>query len=109
MRYIPVAHTTEIPDGQKKKLILENREILLVHVEGSFYAIDNRCTHLGGSLFEGNLDGFSVVCPRHGSRFDVRNGKLIEPGKILYIKVKAADLRSYPLKIVGTDIQIGIE
>jgi 3-phenylpropionate/trans-cinnamate dioxygenase ferredoxin component len=109
MKYTLIAHTTELPAGQKKKVILENREILLVNIEDSFYAIDNRCSHMGGSLFEGNMDGYSVICPRHGSRFDVRTGKLIETGKILYIKVKAADLHSYPLKVEGTDILIGNE
>jgi 3-phenylpropionate/trans-cinnamate dioxygenase ferredoxin component len=109
MEYKLIAQTSELPNGNKKKILYDNREILIVNVEGSFYAVDNKCPHMGGSLYDGDLDGYSIVCPRHGSGFDVRTGKVTQTGKMLYIKVKPKDLHTYPVKIEGTNIFIGIE
>lgn len=109
MEYIKVASTSELKDVRKKKVSLGDREILLANVDGEYYAVDNRCTHMGGSLCDGELEGSSIVCPRHGTRFDVRTGKVAEKGKILFIKVKAEDIRTYPVKVEGTDIFVGVE
>jgi len=109
MEFKLIAQTSELPNGKKKKVVFEDREILLVNIDDSIYAVDNKCTHMGGSLYDGNLDGYSIICPRHGSGFDVRTGKLTQTGKMLLIKVKAKDLHTYPVKIEGTDILIGIE
>ena len=48
---------------------------MLFHVDGRFYCIDDVCTHDGGPLGEGELDGCQIACPRHGARFDLRSGK----------------------------------
>ena len=59
---------------------LEGEErICIVKVEGKYYAIGNVCTHLGGPLDEGTLEGYEVECPQHGSKFDVRTGKPTKP------------------------------
>ena len=109
MRYIKAAATTEIPEGNKKKISAEGKDILLTNIQGSYYAVDNTCTHMGGSLYDGKLDGKHIVCPRHGSIFDVTTGKAVEGGKILFLKVKISDLNAYPVKTEGTDLLIGME
>ena len=109
MEYILIAQTSELQDSNKKKILYANREILIVNVEGSFYAVDNKCTHMGGSLYDGKLDGYSIICPRHGSGFDVRTGNLIQNGKMFHMKVNPKALHTYPVKIEGTNIFIGIE
>lgn len=53
--------------------------LALFNLDGTFYALDNRCTHLGGPLGEGAVDGTRVTCPWHGSVFDITIGKVIEP------------------------------
>ncbi len=59
---------------------LEGEErIFIVYVEGKYYAIGNVCTHLGGPLDEGTLEGYEVECPWHGSKFDVRTGNPTKP------------------------------
>lgn len=50
MEYIIIAQTNELANGDKKKIVYNNQEILLVNIEGTFYAIDNKCPHMGGSL-----------------------------------------------------------
>lgn len=104
-----VAQTTAFYDVKKMKITVDNREILLVNVEGSFYAVDNKCTHMGGSLYDGNLDGHSIICPRHGTAFDVRTGKVSRSGKIAFLKINTKDLHTYPVEIEGTNILVGLD
>lgn len=109
MEYIIIAQTNELANGDKKKIVYNNQEILLVNIEGTFYAIDNKCPHMGGSLFDGDIDGYNIVCPKHGSAFDVRTGQLTQPGKMLYIKVKPKDAHTYHVKVDGLNVLLGIE
>ena len=109
MRYLKIASTGDLKTGEKKKILIEGKTILLAMIEDAFYAVDDRCTHLGGSLSEGSLQGRNIVCPRHGSVFDVTTGKTVAPGTLLFFKVKIRNLNSYPLKIEGEDIYLGQE
>ena len=108
MHYIKVAETNELKDGDKKKITLDDKTVLLAKIDGTYYALDNKCPHMGGSLGDGELEGYNIVCPRHGSAFDVRNGRLAKEGKLAFIKVKTKDAKSYPIKIEGNDILIEI-
>jgi 3-phenylpropionate/trans-cinnamate dioxygenase ferredoxin subunit len=74
MSFVPVAKTSEIPDPGKLLVEIDDRLVVLVHCEGTFYAIDDVCTHDGGPLGEGTLEGCTIACPRHGAKFDVRTG-----------------------------------
>lgn len=109
MQYFKVAQTEDIKDGEKKKITLNDKVLLLTNILNTYYAIDNKCPHMGGSLYDGNLDGYNITCPKHGSVFDARTGKVIKSGKIVFISVKVGDTKAYPVKIEGTDILIGIE
>lgn len=108
MEYIKVAQTSDLAQGSKKIIRLEDRIILLVNIDDDFYAIDNTCPHMGGSLYEGTLEGTSIVCPRHGSAFDVTTGKNVQNAKILFLKFKVEDVHSYPIKVEGSDVLISI-
>lgn len=55
------------------------RAFALARVSGTIYCIDNQCSHVGGPLCKGRLDGSVVQCPWHGSRFDVRTGQVVGP------------------------------
>ena len=107
MNFIRAADTSELAENQMKSIKLEGREILLVNLAGSFYAIANKCTHLGGSLAKGSLHGSAVRCPNHGAMFDVTTGVVVGEAKIGFIKMKVANEPSFPVKIVGTDILVG--
>jgi 3-phenylpropionate/trans-cinnamate dioxygenase ferredoxin subunit len=109
VNYIKIAQTDEVKDGEKKKITLNNKVLLITNIQNTYYAIDNKCPHMGGSLFDGNLDGYNITCPRHGSVFDVRTGKVIKNGKIVFINLKVNDAQAYPVKIEGNDILIGLQ
>jgi 3-phenylpropionate/trans-cinnamate dioxygenase ferredoxin subunit len=72
---IAVADRAELPVGGKLLVDVQGRAIALFNVAGEYFAIDDVCTHDGGPLAEGELEGCEIQCPRHGARFDVRTGK----------------------------------
>ena len=77
--FVKVAATNDIQPSQMKEVEVAGEKVCVINVEGKFYAIDNVCTHEGGPLAEGILEGYEVECPWHGSRFDVRTGEVINP------------------------------
>ena len=109
MRYIKVAQTDDVKDGEKKKIMMADKVLLLTNIQGEYFVINNRCPHMGGSLYDGNLKGNQIICPKHGTAFDVRTGKVSVNGKLLFIKLKVGDVQSYPVKIEGSDILIGVD
>ncbi len=72
--YIQVASVRDLPDPGKMTLELEDAVVVLVHLDGRYYCIDDVCTHDGGPLGEGDLCGQAIACPRHGARFDLKTG-----------------------------------
>ena len=77
MTFTRVANVTDVPDPGKTLVEIDDRLIVLIHAGGAFYAIDDVCTHDGGPLGEGELDGTSIACPRHGAKFDIRDGRAL--------------------------------
>jgi 3-phenylpropionate/trans-cinnamate dioxygenase ferredoxin subunit len=75
--FVEAGKTIEFEDGTMKKLQVQGQEILLARVGDSYYAVSNRCPHLGGDLSAGKLEGTVVTCPRHASQFDLRDGKVV--------------------------------
>lgn len=103
------AETSEVPVGKMKIIKLEEKEILIANVDGNYYAIGNRCTHAGGDLSRGSLEGKIVTCPKHGSKFDVTTGKAVSGPKILFLRPKIKDEASYEVKVEGKDVLLKIE
>ncbi|MSP22224.1 MAG: non-heme iron oxygenase ferredoxin subunit [Dehalococcoidia bacterium] len=67
-----------VPAGEVRVLrCAGGRELAVSNIEGTLYAIDDLCTHDGGTLGEGRLRNGRVICPRHGAAFDARTGKVI--------------------------------
>ena len=96
--FIKVAKTSDIAPGEKMLVEYEDEDVGLFNLDGEFYAISDVCTHDGGPLVEGHLDGDCIVCPRHGARFNVKTGEQTMPA--------FAPVPLYQVKIVGDDILI---
>ncbi len=64
--------------GQMKLVQVEGQKVVVMNVEGAFYALEDACTHAGGPLHKGELDGCEVECPWHASRFDIRDGSVTD-------------------------------
>lgn len=76
--FVKVAETSEIPPGRLKLVDVRGERVAVANVGGSFFAFSDECTHDGGPLSEGDLDGEVVTCPWHFSRFNVRTGEIVE-------------------------------
>ncbi len=92
-KFVKVATVTEIPPGTKKIVEVEGILIVVANIDGQFYAVEDVCTHDGGPLGEGKLDGCQLICPRHGARFDVRTGAALtmpafEPAPTYEVRVR---------------------
>jgi len=75
--FVKVSQADELKEGTMKEVLIQGREILLVRVGDNYYAADNRCPHMGGKLSQGKLEGTVVTCPRHGSQFDLSDGRAV--------------------------------
>lgn len=73
-----IGEASEVAPGQVRVLrCAGGLELAVSNIDGSFYAIDDLCTHDGGALGDGRLRNGRVVCPRHGAQFDARTGKVL--------------------------------
>ena len=75
--FVVAAKISEMPESGKLCLEIEDRFVVIALIEGQYYCIDDVCTHDGGPLGEGELNGFCLSCPRHGAEFDVRTGAAV--------------------------------
>ena len=94
-----VASKKDLPPGKAMGVIVGTRRIALFNVGGSFYAIDDECTHAGGNLSEGAIEGTVVTCPWHGATFDVTNGTVLSAPAFEGVK-------SYKVLVEGDDIKL---
>jgi len=76
--WTPVLDDNELPDGEPRRVEAGGARVLLVRRGGELYAIGEVCSHLGGPLAEGELQGDVIQCPWHASRFCVRDGSVVD-------------------------------
>ena len=77
--FVKIAESKDIGPSTMKAVDVAGEKVCIINIEGNYYAIGNVCTHMGGPLNEGTLEGFEVQCPWHGSKFDVRTGEPTKP------------------------------
>lgn len=83
-----VARAEDIPAESLRQVVVDGTEICLAHAEdGNFYAINDICTHENFNLSMGELFGLDVECPQHGSRFNLKTGKVSGPPAVVPTKV----------------------
>lgn len=75
--FVEVAELTEIPDPGSKLVEVDDRLVVVFHVGGEVSCLDDVCTHDGGPLSDGELEGNTIACPRHGAKFDIKCGKAL--------------------------------
>ena len=74
--FVTVAKVGEIAPGAVKVVRLDDQEVAIFNLAGTYYAMDDVCTHDGGPLAEGVIEGDVIECPRHGAWFDIATGEL---------------------------------
>jgi len=99
--FVKAARTDEIAPGQSKMLEVNGKKIAIFNVAGSFYAIDDTCSHRGGSLSQGMTEGEKVTCPWHGAVFDIRSGEVLGPPA-------PKGVARYNVRVDGVQIEVEI-
>lgn len=97
-----IAKASDTPPGTISVHEVGELRIALCNVNGRFYAIDDVCTHDGGPLDQGELDGELVECPRHGARFDVTTGRPMTLPAVRPVK-------TYAVTVDGDDVRVEID
>lgn len=97
--FVKVGDKSRIAPGKMKNVNFGGKDILVVNVDDNFYAIGLKCTHAGGDLSTGTLEGTVVTCPKHHAKFDVTTGKVVSQPKMGFLHPKANDAASYPAKV----------
>jgi nitrite reductase/ring-hydroxylating ferredoxin subunit len=98
-KFTKVLDKKALPAGRATAIELAGKKIAIFNVNDKYYAIDDECTHAGGSLSEGEIDGVVVTCPWHGATFDVATGEVLSAPAFERVN-------SYKVQVVGEEIQI---
>lgn len=101
VEYIPVGVTGDVPNGERLFVEVDGLPIVVFNIAGKYFAIADLCSHDNGPLGDGELDGLEVVCPRHGARFDVTNGRATALPAV-------EDIAAYPVRVVNGEIEVGL-
>lgn len=99
--FVKAAKTDEIAPGQSKMLEVNGKKIAIFNVAGSFHAVDDTCSHRGGSLSQGMVEGEKVTCPWHGAAFDIRSGEVLGPPA-------PKGVARYNVRVDGVQIEVEI-
>ena len=97
-----VGKTSEIPPERVTVFQIGDHDVAVCNVGGQFYAIDDLCTHDGGSLDQGELEGDEIECPRHGARFNVTTGEAIQLPAF-------EPVETHEVRVDGDTLQVGVE
>lgn len=99
--FLEIAPASEFPSGERLFIEVEGKSIVIFNIADQYYAIADICTHDDGPLGDGDIEGYNIVCPRHGGEFDVRTGQAVQMPAVV-------DIPAYPVRVVDGMIQVGI-
>ncbi len=98
--FTKVANLTDLPPGRSLCVDVAGEKVALFNVDGTVHAISDTCTHRGGPLSAGEVDGTTVTCPWHGATFDLSTGNACGPPA-------STSVKRYSVSVKGSDILLG--
>ena len=101
LEYVLIADVKDLPPGERLFVAIDEAQIIIFNLAGVLYAIGNVCSHDGNVLDDAPVEDLEVVCPRHGARFDVQNGKAVALPAVV-------DIPAYPVRIHEGQIEVGV-
>jgi len=97
-----IGSPADIPAERVAVFRIGDHDVAVCNVNGQFYAIDDLCTHDGGSLDQGELEGEEIECPRHGARFNVISGDAVQLPAF-------EPVETHDVRVEGDTLQVGVE
>lgn len=102
VEFVEIAAVGDIPNGERIFVSIDEFDIVVFNIAGKFFAIADVCSHDDGPLGDGEFeDTFEIACPRHGAKFDVRNGYAMSLPAI-------EDIPAFPVQVKDGKIEVGI-
>jgi 3-phenylpropionate/trans-cinnamate dioxygenase ferredoxin component len=101
LEYIQVGSVEELANGGRLFIEIDGQPIVILRIGNQYYAIADVCSHDDGPVGEGTLEGYEIICPRHGAHFDVRTGRVLALPAFV-------DIPAYPVRITDGQIEIGL-
>jgi 3-phenylpropionate/trans-cinnamate dioxygenase ferredoxin subunit len=99
--YYRLAPVEDMPARERLFIEIDGHSIMIFSTGTEYLAIGDVCTHDGGEIGTGEIDGEEIICPRHGARFNMRSGKAMSLPAVIDIPV-------YPVRVVDDYLEIGI-
>lgn len=97
--WVNVADKDEMPPGACRVVDVDDVMVAVYNLDGEFYAIEDICTHDGGELASGEIEGDQVICPRHGARFCIKTGEVLAPPAY-------EDVETFPTRVQDDKVQV---
>lgn len=101
MAWVQVGNENDVAPGEAAVVEAEGKRLALCNTGDGLYAIDDVCTHDGGPLDQGKLDGIQIECPRHGARFDVTTGRAL-------CLPAVRPVRTYPVRVTNGTVEVEV-
>jgi len=101
-KWVDVGDAAEVPEGEVRTFVIDGQRVAVARANRQLYAVQDLCSHDDGPLGEGELEGYAVVCPRHGARFCLRSGRALTPPAY-------EPVRTFKTRIVDGQVQVGGE
>jgi 3-phenylpropionate/trans-cinnamate dioxygenase ferredoxin subunit len=101
VEFVEIAPASELPSGERLFVELGDKPIVIFNIAGQLFAIGDVCTHDDGPLGDGVIEGYHIVCPRHGAEFDVQTGKAVQMPAVI-------DIPAYPVRVRDGTVFVGL-
>jgi len=100
-RWVDVCDTTTLFQEQKKAFVIENIPVLIIHIDDTYYAIKNQCTHENFPLTDGEIEKDQIICPFHGAKFCFKTGEVTAPPAF-------DNIETFPVRVLNGQLQIDL-
>lgn len=97
--WVAVASESELKPGEVRTVDVDGALIAVFNLGGQYYAIEDVCTHDGGVLTGGKIEGDEIICPRHGARFCIKTGAALTPPAY-------EPTATFPVRIENGEVQV---
>ena len=101
VEYLEIAPVSDLSNGERLFIEVEGKSLVIFNIADRYFSIGDICSHDDGPVGEGDVEGYNIVCPRHGGEFDVRTGQAVQMPAVV-------DIPAYPVRVVDGMIQVGI-
>ncbi len=97
--WVDVAGIEELTPGNFRVVDVDGALVAVFNLDGSYYAVEDVCTHDGGTLTGGAVQGDEIVCPRHGARFCIKTGAVLSPPAY-------EPIHPFPVRVIDGRVQV---